>query len=689
MSPLPSGAPKPDSPPPRPSVPADVEPGAGPDENTLLRRCRRFLFGKPRDLEDHRLFHRLSLIPFLAWVGLGADGLSSSAYGPEEAFKALGGHTYLAVGLALLMAITVLLISAGYRRIIEEFPSGGGGYVVASKLLGPSAGVVSGSALLVDYVLTITISIAAAGDALFSFLPPGWAQAKLAVEFGFILVLTTLNIRGVRESVLALLPVFVLFLLTHVLVIGGGLVGHLPQLPGTIQSVRDGVGHGVATLGAGSLLLVFVRAYSLGGGTYTGIEAVSNGLPIMREPRVETGKRTMVYMGTSLAFTASGLLLCYLLWQVVPVPGKTMNAVLAERLAGGLPFGGTFIVLTLFSEAMLLVVAAQAGFIDGPRVLANMAVDSWVPHRFAALSERLTTQNGILLMGGAALAALFYTRGDVGHLVVMYSINVFLTFSLSMAAMLRFWYQHRTTRPEWKGRLGLFAAGFLLCATILVITLYEKFAQGGWVTAVITILLIGLCFLTRRHYRMVGAQLDHLYQALGDLPHTGSDGPGRVPGPVDPRKPTAAVLVGSYDGIGIHTVLNVFRAFPGYFKNLVFLSVGVVDSGEFKGEHSVDDLRQRTEEMLAKYVALATGLGIPATARMAVGTEAVAEAEKLCLEVAAEFPHIVFFAGKMIFQREQWYHRLLHNETALAVEKRLRWVGKSTMTLPIRVQAPR
>jgi amino acid transporter len=664
----------------------DVESEGGPGDLTLARRIKHLLFGKPRDLRDHRLFHRLSLIAFLAWVGLGADGLSSSAYGPEEAFKALGAHTYLAVGLALLMATTVLLISAAYRRIIEEFPSGGGGYVVASKLLGASAGLVSGSALLVDYVLTITISIAAAGDALFSFLPPGWSEAKLPVEFGFILVLTTLNIRGVRESVMTLLPVFLLFLLTHVLVIGGGVLGHLPELPRTIRTVHDGFGQGVATLGIGSLLLIFVRAYSLGGGTYTGIEAVSNGLPIMREPKVETGKRTMVYMGTSLAFTASGLLLCYLLWQITPVPGKTMNAVLAERLAGGLPFGQTFIVLTLFSEAMLLVVAAQAGFIDGPRVLANMAVDSWVPHRFAALSERLTTQNGILLMGGAALAALLYTAGDVGHLVVMYSINVFLTFSLSMAAMLRFWYQHRGTRREWKGRLALFAAGFALCATILLITLYEKFAEGGWVTAVITTLVIGLCFLIRRHYRTVALQLDQLYQVLGDLPHLGSATPGRAVEPLDPRKPTAAVLVGSYGGIGIHTVLNVFRAFPGYFKNLVFLSVAVVDSGEFKGEHAVDELRQRTEEMLAKYVALATGLGVPATVRIAIGTECVAEAESLCLEVAREFPHVVFFAGKMIFQREMWYHRLLHNETALAVEKRLRWVGKSMMTLPIRVQ---
>ena len=662
----------------------DLDPENGPQSPTLTRRIKYVLFGKPRDLSDSRLFHRLSLIPFLAWVGLGADGLSSSSYGPEEAFKALGGHTYLALGLAALMAFTVLLISAAYRRIIEEFPSGGGGYVVASKLLGPSAGVVSGSALLVDYVLTITISIAAAGDALFSFLPPAWHGAKLPVEFGLILLLTTLNIRGVRESVLALLPVFLLFLVTHVLLIGSGILGHLPEVSRTAEAVRGGYEHGVATIGFWGLLLVFFRAYSLGGGTYTGIEAVSNGLPIMREPKVANGKRTMVYMGTSLAFTASGLLLCYLLWRVAPVPGKTMNAVLVERLAAGLPLGPTFVVCTLFSEAMLLVVAAQAGFIDGPRVLANMAVDSWVPHRFAALSERLTTQNGILLMGGAALAALIYTDGNVGHLVVMYSINVFLTFSLSMFSMWRFWYQHRRVRREWKSRIALFSAGFVLCATILVITVYEKFAEGGWITVVITALLIGLCFIIRRHYRAVAAGLDQLNRELGDLPHTVA--PGAAPGALDPRKPTAAVLVGSYGGVGIHTMLNVFRAFPGHFKNLVFLSVGVVDSGEFKGEHAVENLRERTEEMLTNYVGLATGLGMPATARMAIGTEAVAEAEKLCLEVAREFPHIVFFAGKMIFQRETWYHRLLHNETALAVEKRLRWVGKCMVTMPIRVR---
>jgi hypothetical protein len=475
---------------------------------------------------------------------------------------------------------------------------------------------------------------------------------------------------------------------THAVLIGGGILGHLPELSSTARTVRNGFAEGTATLGVSGLLLLFFRAYSLGGGTYTGIEAVSNGLPIMREPKVETGKRTMVYMATSLAFTASGLLLCYLLWQIAPVPGKTMNAVLTERLATGLPFGGTFIVLTLFSEAMLLVVAAQAGFLDGPRVLANMALDSWVPHRFAALSERLTTQDGILLMGAAALAALFYTGGSVGYLVVMYSINVFLTFSLSMLAMLRFWGRHRRTRSEWLSRAALFGAALVLCLTILVITVYEKFAQGGWITVVITCLVIVLCFTIRRHYRRVTDELDQLYRELGDLPHAPRSVHAAV-GEIDRSGPTAAVLVGSYGGVGIHTVLNIFRVFPGHFKNLVFVSVGVIDSGEFKGEHAVEELRRRTEEMQGNYLSLATGLGVPATARMAIGTEAVEESEKLCLEVAREFPHVVFFAGKLIFQREKWYHRLLHNETALAVERRLRWRGKTMVTLPIRVQTER
>jgi amino acid transporter len=659
------------------------------DDPTIAEKVRRVVVGKPKELGDKRIFHHLSLVAFLAWVGLGADGLSSSAYGPEEAYKTLGEHTYLVPALALLMAATVFIISAAYTRIIEEFPQGGGGYVVASKLLGPRWGVLSGSALLVDYVLTITVSIAAAGDALFSFLPQQWQPYKLAVEACLIVGLTMLNVRGVKESVIPLTPVFVLFLVTHAVVIVGSIVSHGADIVPRAQETADGFRSGLQALGMLGMLKLFVHAYSMGGGTFTGIEAVSNGLPIMREPHVQTAKRTMVYMAVSLALTASGLLLAYTLWKIGPAEGKTMNAVLVEQLSAGWGLGSWFTILTLVTEAALLVVAAQAGFLDGPRVLANMAVDSWAPRRFAALSERLTTHNGIVLMGGAALAALFYASANAEHgqrpieiLIVMYSINVFVTFSLSMFAMTRHVHATRNQRAHWKKRLTVFVVGFALCFTILVITVIEKLPHGGYVTLFVTGAVVVACMVINRHYRTVSTYLRKLYATLEDLPLTHK---GPVPA-VDPKAATAAIYVASYGGVGVHTVLNVFRAFPGHYKNVVFLSVGVVDSGAFKGEAELDALRQGTEAMLRQYVELAHKMGLPATHRMVLGTDAVEKAEDLSREVAKEFPRVTFFGGYILFQRERWYQRLLHNETAFAIQRRLQWAGMTMVILPARVQ---
>lgn len=365
---------------------------------SLAGKAKCLLFGKARDLNDASIFHHISLIPILAWIGLGSDGLSSSAYGPEEAFKALGGHQFLALGLIALTTITIATIAAAYSRIIEEFPHGGGGYVVAGKLLGEKTGLVSGAALLVDYILTITVSIAAAGDALFSLFPPEWAQAKIFVECFFIVMLMVLNIRGVKESVLVLAPIFFVFLLTHIALIGGAVAFHVPQIEHIAGDVGADFQASLSQLGGFGLFMLIMHAYSLGGGTYTGLEAVSNGLPILREPRVQTAKKTMLYMAVSLAFTAGGLFLCYLVYEVGHIEGKTLNAVVLEAFAGDSLWGRSFVYITLLSEGALLVAAAQAGFLDGPRVLSNMAVDNWVPRSFSALSERLTTHNGVMLM---------------------------------------------------------------------------------------------------------------------------------------------------------------------------------------------------------------------------------------------------------------------------------------------------
>ncbi|MBI1785020.1 APC family permease [Candidatus Sumerlaeota bacterium] len=294
---------------------------------------KRALLGEAKDLRDPSIHHKLSLVAFLAWVGLGADGLSSSAYGPEEAYKALGQHTYLALLLVLATAITVFVISFSYSKIIERFPQGGGGYLVATELLGETVGVISGCALLVDYVLTITVSIAGGGDAIFSLLPLSMHVLKRPVEFFAIVALIVLNLRGIKESITILVPIFMTFVVTHALLIGGGVISHLFELPHLTHTVTSGFQSGASEVGAFGLFLIFLRAYSIGGGTYTGIEAVSNAVGALREPKVETGKRTMLYMAISLATTAGGLLLCYMLIHAEPVEGQTLNAVLADKLA--------------------------------------------------------------------------------------------------------------------------------------------------------------------------------------------------------------------------------------------------------------------------------------------------------------------------------------------------------------------
>src|SRR5207302_8403739 len=216
---------------------------------TGVQRFKRVLLGRPKDLQDPHLFRHISLVAFLAWVGLGADGLSSSAYGPEEAFKNLGEHTYLAVLLAAATAFTVMIIAAAYSRVIEHFPFGGGGYVVATKLLGARLGVVSGCALLVDYVLTISVSIAAGGDAIFSVIPDGghWADLivlgipfKLVVELAAFLLLVLLNLRGVKESVTILMPIFLVFLVTHAIIVGAVIGGDLGRLGALARRVSVG-----------------------------------------------------------------------------------------------------------------------------------------------------------------------------------------------------------------------------------------------------------------------------------------------------------------------------------------------------------------------------------------------------------------------------------------------------------------
>ncbi len=652
----------------------------------MLARLKGLLLGGPKNLLDPRIHHNLALVAMLAWIGLGADGLSSSSYGPEEAFLNLGGHVHLALYLMVATVVTVFLISASYSQIIELFPTGGGGYLVGTKLLGPAAGIVSGSALVIDYVLTIAISTAAGVEAIFSFLPPELQPLKLPTELLMVTLLTGLNLRGVKESILVLTPIFLTFMLTHIPLILYGVLRHSNALPTLMVDTVADTHAAIAELGMLGVAAVFLRAFSMGGGTYTGIEAVSNSTDILREPRVQTGKRTMLYMATSLSFTAGGILLCYLLNGVQRQPGRTLNASLWDILTsgwtvGGFPIGPLVVAITLISEGALLFVAVQTGFTAGPRTLAAMAVDEWVPKRMAHLSERLVTQNGVIAMGLAATAVLIYTTGQVKILIVMYSINVFMTFTLSQLGMVRHWWQMRAEGGHWRRRMIVAMTGTSVTATVLLITSVIKFREGGWVTLIATGVLVGFCYMVRTHYRRVRKMLRSLDEVLGNLPLSEHGAPAELA----TEGPTAIVLVESYSGLGIHTLLSIIRMFPRHYKNFVFCAVGLVDSGQFKGTKDVEALEAKVRADLEKFVELAQRMGVYAEYRYILGTDLISELETMSLDVTREFRRCVVFAGQLVFQKENLFTRSLHHETAFSVQRRLQFRGVQVVILPIRV----
>jgi hypothetical protein len=309
-----------------------------------------------------------------------------------------------------------------------------------------------------------------------------------------------------------------------------------------------------------------------------------------------------------------------------------------------------------------------------------MALDSWVPHRFAQLSDRLVMQNGVFLMGLAAVGALLYTRGDITTLVVMYSINVFITFSLTELGMARHWIVERAVEPRWKSQLAIHGTGLVLCVTILAITLYEKFAEGGWVTTAITSATIAGCVLIRRHYRRVRQDLSKLDDALVLLPPSGPP-PTTV---LAKNTPTAILTVDRFSGYGLHQVLNILQLFPGHFKRFVFVSVAVVDSGSFKGAAEVEALEKVTRTELEKYVDWCTNHGLVAEYRLAVDREAVERIAAMCIELGREYPRAMVFSGKLIFKDETLMHRLLHSETALSIQRRVQ-NAVPAIVLPVRV----
>jgi hypothetical protein len=337
--------------------------------------------------------------------------------------------------------------------------------------------------------------------------------------------------------------------------------------------------------------------------------------------------------------------------------------------------------VVLAFEAGLLFVAANTGFLGGPSVLSNMAADSWVPHKFRYLSTRLVTQNGILVMGLAALAILFWTGGSVTLLVVLYSISVFLTFAISLLGLCLYWARNRAPGTHWLRRLLLSLVGFVICAGILVILLWERFTEGGWATAVIIGAIAGLCVLVRKHYRQTKEAIHSVDQVFASQPF-GANKEAIEP---DPEQQTAVFIVGNSHGGGLHALLWVQRMFPNHFKNFIFVNARTVDSHAYGGEGALEQMREEAAGTLEFFVDFCHSHRMASSSYLGFGTDAVDEVTRLCEEISQDFPNAIFFTSKLIFSADNWFTRLLHNQAALAVQRRLHLEGLQMVILPMKV----
>ena len=669
-----------------------IQPTENGENQTLLNKVKDIVIGKAKDPTESGIFHRLALIAFFAWIGLGSDAISSSCYGPEEAFRALSGHSYLSILVGLAAVITIFVISSSYNQIVELFPSGGGGYLVASKLLSPTVGMISGCALLIDYVLTITLSVAAGTDAIFSLLPVSFYSYKVAVAVAVLIVLIIINLRGIKESVMVLMPIFVVFVITHITGLLMAFFSHSSQLGSIAINTASDIRSSVGQIGAIGVLALLIRAYSMGAGTYTGIEAVSNGVGILREPKVKTARKVMLYMSISLSVLVLGFMTAYLLYGVSFEPAKTLNAVLFGKIFGNSGFGTALLMILLVSEAAILFVASQTGFIDGPRVIANMAADKWFPSRFTSLSDRLVTQNGVLMMGLASLILLVFTRGSVVFLVVLYSINVFITFVLSQLGMVKHWWECRKTEKKWRRKLAINAVGFVLASIILVSVVVFKFYEGGWLTIFITGALIAVVSSVKRHYNKTKNLLRRLDELVVPIiAETTKEVlekkiKERGETQYDPEGKTAVVLVNGFNGLGLHTLLNVFRMWKGVFKNFVILEVGVIDSGSFKGAGEMDNLKAKLTEDVDRYVNYLKSQGYFADGFTVTDVDVVDGITNAAPEILGKYPNAIFFGGQLVFPEEIFLSRWLHNYTVFAVQRKFYYQGIPMVLIPVRLQ---
>jgi amino acid transporter len=597
----------------------------------MLTQLRHLVFGSPlpsADLGETRLDKMRAL------AALSPDALASVAYANQEIYLGLLvagaaglGHAFR---LALVISGLLALLTLSYRQTIAAYPSGGGSYTVARENLGDLPGLVAAAALLIDYVLNAAVSVTAGVAALASAFPALWA-VRTPLALALLLLIMLINLRGVREAGTAMtIPVY-LFLATYLGLIAWGIGVALVGGPGVFPAVLPAPTEGAAAAGLAPVtLFLLLRTFASGATALTGVEAISNAVPVFQEPAVRNAQRTMAAMAVLMAVLFLGTIGLTQYLAVVAGPEETILSALARRLFGS----GAVYLLVQVATLLVLIVAANTSYTGFPRVVSLMARDGFLPRQLRAVGERLVYSNGILLLTGVAALLVVVFGGDTHALIPLFAVGAFLAFTLSQAGMVVRWRRERSA--GWAAKAALNGLGAVATGVALLVIGASKFAGGAWLVVLLLPLLVVLFRAVRRHYAEVGRQL-----RLAD----------EAPSLVSTKHPTVVMPVA-----GIHRGVVAALNYACSITNDV-IAVYV----ELEPD-TAETMRARWEA--AGMDSVARLITVPSPYRSLIGPflECV---ERLDDESADGRPVTVLIPE---FVPARWWHFLLHNQTALPLK---------------------
>ncbi|MFS0782937.1 APC family permease [Bacillus sp. 1P06AnD] len=460
----------------------------------MYSMIKRFLLGRPltsAELHDQKLNKTKAL------AILSSDALSSVAYGPEQVLIVLISVGSLALWYSLPIAVGVLILLVAlilsYRQIIFAYPHGGGAYVVSRENLGENPGLIAGGSLLVDYILTVAVSISAGTDAITSAFP-GLHEHKVAIACALVVFITILNLRGITESASILAYPVYLFVFALFILIGVGvfnvLTGHIPA------DIHPSIGTPVA----GISLFILLRAFASGCSALTGVEAISNAIPNFKEPAPKNAAKTLMAMGGLLAVLLIGIVFLAYYYGITPKTEETVVSQLAADVFGR----NVLYYFVQATTALILVLAANTGYSAFPLLAVNLAKDKYIARMFTIRGDRLGYSNGIIALGLASILLIIIFKGQTESLIPLYAVGVFIPFTLSQTGMLVKWIREKP--KGWIAKLSINFVGAAISFSVMMIFFITKFSHVWPVLIFLPLIVMGFHRI-KRHYLAVGEQL--------------------------------------------------------------------------------------------------------------------------------------------------------------------------------------